>query len=152
MIKSAEHITFMVAFISIMNLSMAQVTKDSELYKSLKAMDEKYFTAYNNCDMETQADIIAEDVEFYHDQGGLSTSKKDLLESIEKNICGKVTRKLVEGSLEVHEIKGYGAVVLGQHKFYNNQESDAIAKPSRFVGIWRRNNEDWQMTRIISLH
>ena len=150
--KSADRITFFLAMLSKVNLSMAQVTKDSELYKTLITMDEKYFTAYNNCDMKTQAEIIAEDVEFYHDQGGLSTSKKEILESIEKNICGKVTRELVEGSMEVHEIKGYGAVVLGLHKFYNNQEPDAISKPSQFVGIWRRNNNDWQMTRIISLH
>ncbi len=150
--KSAEHITLFLAFVSIMNLSMAQVTKESVLYKTLKAMDEKYFTAYNNCDMKTQAEIIAEDVEFYHDQGGLSTSKTEILESIEKNICGKVTRELVEGSMEVHEIKDYGAVVLGLHKFYNNQEPNALSKPSQFVGIWRKKNEDWQMTRIISLH
>ncbi|NNK17797.1 MAG: nuclear transport factor 2 family protein, partial [Maribacter sp.] len=95
-------------------------------------MDSTYFTAYNTCDLKTQAEIIAEDVEFYHDQGGLSTSKKELLESIEKNICGKVTRELIEGSLEVHEIKGYGAVAMGLHKFHNNQEPDAISKPSKF--------------------
>lgn len=135
-----------------MNPSLAQVDTDSELYQTLKKMDSIYFTAYNSCDIKTQATLMAEDMEFYHDQGGLSTSKKEILESIEKNICGKVTRELVESSLEVHEIKGYGAVAMGLHKFYNNQEPNAISKPSKFIGIWTQQNGTWQMTRIISLH
>jgi hypothetical protein len=45
--------------------------------------------------VELQADFYADDIEFYHDQGGLTTSKKEILESIRRNICGKVTRVLV---------------------------------------------------------
>ena len=150
--KIVKNITLVLGLVLMMNLSMAQAAKDSELYKTLKVMDDTYFTAYNNCDMNTQATILAEDLEFYHDQGGLSTSKKEILESIEKNICGKVTRELVAGSFEVHEIKGYGAVAMGLHKFHNNQEPDAISKPSKFIGIWTQQNGNWQMTRIISLH
>lgn len=150
--KMIKNIMLFSGLVLTMNLSMAQVDSNSALYQTLKKMDSTYFTAYNTCDLKTQAEIIAEDVEFYHDQGGLSTSKKELLESIEKNICGKVTRELIEGSLEVHEIKGYGAVAMGLHKFYNNQEPDAISKPSKFIGIWTQQNGNWQMTRIISLH
>ncbi len=71
---------------------------------------------------------------------------------MEKNICGKVRRELVEGSIEVSEIPGYGAVQFGKHKFYNNQEPDAMSKPSKFVTLWKKTNESWQMTRVISLH
>ena len=150
--KIFRNILLFVGLVVTMNPSMAQVSKDSELYKTLKAMDSTYFTAYNTCDMNTQADILAEDIEFYHDQGGLATSKQEILESIEKNICNKVTRVLVEGSFEVHEIKGYGAVALGLHKFNNNQEPDAKPKPSKFIGVWTHQDNKWQMSRIISLH
>jgi len=130
----------------------AQETTDSDLYRTVLALDASYFTAYNSCDMETQADLLSEDLEFYHDMGGLSTSKADILKSIEANICGKVTRELVEGSVEVHRIKDFGAVEIGLHKFYNNQEPDAESKPSRFITLWKQENGNWRMHRIVSLH
>jgi hypothetical protein len=130
----------------------AQVATDSDLYRTVLALDASYFTAYNSCDMETQAELMSEDLEFYHDQGGLSTSKAEILESIKANICGKVTRELVEGSVEVHRIKDFGAVEIGRHKFYNNQEPDAESKPSRFITLWKQDNGTWRMHRIVSLH
>ena len=126
--------------------------KDATLLETITQLDSAFFTAYNNCDLTTQEALIAEDIEFYHDQGGLSTSKTEIMSAIEKNICGKVRRELVKGSIEVSEIPGYGAVEIGLHKFYNNQEPNAVSKPSRFVTLWKKNGETWQMTRIISLH
>jgi ketosteroid isomerase-like protein len=115
-------------------------------------MDAAYFTAYNACDLETQANLLSDDLEFYHDQGGLNTSKSDIIKSIEANICGKVTRTLVEGSVEVHEIPGFGAVEIGFHTFFNNREPDAKSKPSRFITVWKRDGTAWKMHRIVSLH
>ena len=126
--------------------------KDATLLETITQLDSAFFTAYNNCDLATQEALIAEDIEFYHDQGGLSTSKTEIMSAIEKNICGKVRRELVKGSIEVSEIPGDGAVEIGLHKFYNNQEPNAVSKPSRFVTLWKKNGETWQMTRIISLH
>lgn len=130
----------------------AQVAEDSELYKKVVALDKELFDAYNNCDMETQARLMDEDLEFYHDMGGLATSKTEVLQGIEKNICGKVSRSLVPGSIEVHEIPGFGAVELGMHQFFNNQEPDAESKPSRFITIWKQTDAQWTVTRVISLH
>ena len=130
----------------------AQVPEDSDLYRTVLALDDSYFTAYNDCDMETQAKLLSDNLEFYHDQGGLSTSKDEILKSLEENICGKVSRELVEGSVEVHEIKGFGAVEIGFHKFYNNQEPHAESKPSRFITLWKQENDSWKMHRIVSLH
>ena len=132
--------------------SLAQAAEDSELYKKILALDAAYFTAYNTCDIEGQARLLDDSLEFYHDQGGLSTSKSEILESIQKNICGKVSRTLVEGSVEVHEIKGFGAVELGLHRFYNREEPDAESKPSRFITVWKQEADRWLMHRIISLH
>ena len=53
--------------------------------------------------------FFIDDVEFYHDQGGVTLGKQNLTESLKKNICGKVRRALVPGTLEV-PIHGYGAV------------------------------------------
>ncbi|MGA9238745.1 nuclear transport factor 2 family protein [Robiginitalea sp.] len=132
--------------------AMGQVARDSELYRTIMQLDTAYFEAYNSCDMATQASLMSDDLEFYHDKGGLNTSKSEIIQSIEANICGKVTRELIEESVEVHDIAGFGAVEIGYHKFYNNQEPDAQSNPSRFITVWKNTEGDWKMHRIISLH
>jgi hypothetical protein len=128
------------------------VPQSKELYNTIVHMDSVYFNAYNKCDMETQARIYSDSIEFYHDKGGLMKSKKDLLDAIKKNICGKVTRVLVPGSIEVYPIPGFGAVEIALHRFINHEEGDALSKPDKFIVVWQQKNDNWQITRVISLH
>lgn len=125
---------------------------DKKLYDIIVAMDKEYFDAYNTCDMKKQESLYSENLEFFHDEGGLTTSKQDILASIEKNICGKVTRTLIEGSIEVYPIKDYGAIEIGYHKFFNNQEPNAESKPSKFILVWKNEEDKWLITKVISLH
>ena len=125
---------------------------NQEIYDTIVALDKAYFDAYNSCDMETQAALYDDDLEFFHDKGGLSTSKPELLMALKNNICNKVTRTLLEGSIEVYPINNYGAIEIGYHKFYNNEEPDAISKPSKFIVIWKQGIEKWTITKVISLH
>ena len=83
---------------------------------------------------------------------GLETSKKKVLADTKKYVCGKVTRELVKGSIEVSPLPGYGAVELGSHMFHNNQEKDHIPHPAKFVIVWRNKNAKWTITKVISLH
>jgi hypothetical protein len=122
------------------------------LYDSIAVMDAKWEDAYNNCKLEVMDEIISEDLEFYHDQGGLMTSKQKLNEALKNNICGKVTRELKKGSLEVYPIKGYGAVEMGLHGFHNRQEPTSPFHYSKFVHIWKSEKGKWKITRVISLH
>jgi len=126
--------------------------QSQELYNTIVHMDSIYFSAYNTCDMDKQAAIYSDSIEFYHDGSGLETSKKALLSAIRENICGKVTRVLVKGSIEVYQIPNFGAVEIGLHRFINHAEKDALSKPDKFVIIWRYKNDQWQITRVISLH
>lgn len=125
---------------------------DKELYLEIMEMDQQFFDAYNTCDLETQASIYADNIEFFHDKGGLMTSKDDIIEGTKNNICGKVTRELITGSVEVYPIKDYGAVQIGYHKFFNNQEPEAKSIPSKFIAIWQNDNGNWKMAKVISLH
>jgi hypothetical protein len=64
-----------------------------------------------------------------------------------------VTRELVKGSIEVYLINNYGAVEMGLHKFHNNTEKERTpARVGRFVIIWQNKNNEWKITRVISLH
>ena len=145
-------IVIIITLVLVSNILKGQETENEELYDTIIELDKTYFTAYNECDMKTQSELYDEDIEFYHDMGGLATDKAELLKSIEKNICGKVTRTLIEESVEVHPIKDFGAVQIGMHKFYNNQEPNAISKPSKFIVIWKKTESKWLMSRVISLH
>ena len=126
-----------------------------ELNKTIVKLDSVFFDAYNHCDtkFETYADFYTEDIEFYHDQGGLSNSKKDILEGTKKYICGKVTRTLVPGSIEVYPIKDYGAIEIGLHSFSNNTNPpDEPKKISRFTIFWKKTAEGWKIAKVVSLH
>ncbi len=151
--------TLTILFITVSFCATAQkglpkfVPESKELQETMTRMDSLFFDAYNTCKMDVLAALISEDLEFYHDHGGLSTSKKDLLAGLRTNICGKVTRELLKGSIEVYPIPGYGAVQMGVHRFHNNQEpADAPFHYSKFVHTWKRAGTQWQLTRVISLH
>lgn len=132
--------------------SSRSYAQSTELYQTIVKLDSTFFHAYNTCDLPTQEAFYSHSIEFFHDRTGLETSKKKIMESIQKNICGKVTRELIKGSIEVSPIPGYGAVELGMHQFHNNQEKNATPHPSRFIILWRNNNDKWTITKVISLH
>jgi ketosteroid isomerase-like protein len=133
-------------------LGRTYVPANQELYETIVSLDKKLFDAYNSCDMDTQTALYSEDLEFFHDEGGLSTSKKQVLTALENNICNKVTRTLIDGSLEVYPIKDYGAVIMGYHTFNNKETPEDKTQASRFVMIWKKTDENWTVTRVISLH
>jgi hypothetical protein len=128
------------------------IPADQELYETIVSMDKEFFAAYNSCDLDKQASIYSDNIEFFHDKGGLMTSKQEIIDGTERNICGKVTRELIKGSIEVYPINNYGAVQIGLHKFYNNQEPDAISIASKFITMWQNDKGHWKMTKVISLH
>lgn len=129
------------------------IPENRGLHDTIAMMDSILFEAYNTCKLEKFASMVDEDLEFYHDRGGLTTSKPSLIESLKNNICGKVTRELLAGSIEVYPIPGYGAVQLGAHRFYNNQEKErGPSRFSRFIHTWHLENGQWRIARVISLH
>lgn len=136
---------------SVPDINSMQKKASNELYQTIVHLDSLYFDAYNRCEMRILDSLTAEDIEFYHDRSGLSTSKKEILESVQKYICGKVRRILKPGSIEVSEIPNYGAVQMGAHSFRNLAENSQ-SEPSRFITLWRKDQGRWQMSRVISLH
>lgn len=140
-------------FVALLGPALSNVRAQSnELYQKIAQLDSIFFKAYNECNIAKQAELMSDSIEFYHDMGGLETSKSAIMEAIKKNICGKVTRELVKGSIEVSPIPGYGAVEMGLHMFHNNKEKIDRPKHSKFVIIWRNKDNKWTITRVISLH
>jgi hypothetical protein len=120
------------------------------LFDNVAALDEKLFGAYNRCDLATMGSLITDDLEFYHDKTGLSVGKKVFLDAIRDNICGKVQRELVPGSMEVYRIDHYGAVEIGSHRFLHPGHEEIGVGEAKFITVWRLKDGNWQMTRAIS--
>ncbi|NHM07441.1 nuclear transport factor 2 family protein [Flavobacterium sp. CYK-4] len=158
-------IIFLVTTLALLQISCSssknnyQITKkyqpdDEKLYREIVAADSIFFNAYNTCEknLDTYAAYFLDDIEFYHDKGGLMTSKPELVQATKKNVCGKVTRELVKGSIEVYPIKNFGAIEMGLHQFHNSAEPDAVSKPARFMIVWKFEAQQWKISRVVSLH
>src|SRR6218665_497884 len=137
---------------SVGNTAYAYKPDSQELYDAIVKMDSIFFDAYNNCKMDIQEKMYSDTIEFYHDKGGLMTSRQDILNATKKNICGKVIRTLVPGSVEVYPIDGSGAIEIGLHRFFNKQEPDAPQHDSKFIMIWKQTGKEWKISRVVSLH
>jgi len=81
---------------------LEDIKSQAELDKAVAALDAALFDSYNHCDLDKFTSFFVEDVEFYHNYGGLTLGRAALTESVKKNICGRVTRELVPGSLHVY--------------------------------------------------
>ena len=135
------------------NQPSTYVPVDRPLYDTLVALDSILFDAFNNCRLEVFSELFSDDHEFYHDKGGLTTSKSASVNAVKNNICGKVSRELVKGSIEVYPIPNFGAVQIGLHRFFNNQDPPGTPSPTgKFIHTWKRENGRWRITRVISLH
>jgi ketosteroid isomerase-like protein len=133
--------------------SNAGTTSDS-MYATISALDSALFDAYNRCDLKSLDSYFTDDLEFYHDQSGLSRGKPALMRDLRKYVCGKVRRDRVAGTLEVNPLRGYGAVQTGLHLFcdatkYHRCE-DATSGVAKYVHVWRHTAGAWQISRVIS--
>ena len=123
------------------------------LFETISALDAAVFDAFNHCSVPAQlqkhAGYFAPDVEFYHDTGGVTWSRQDMLANTEKYVCGNFRRELVPGTLKVFPVKDFGAIEQGTHRFcqFADGKCDGLAD---FVVVWSNQNGHWQITRVLS--
>ncbi len=123
------------------------------LFNEILELDTKLFDAFNARDLESVDQFFSKDLEFYHDQEGLLKYEQNM--TVMKSLLSgetKVTRKLIEGSLEVYPINNYGAIQIGKHAFYNQNPGEAIQLMGKykFTHVWQKKDGQWQITRILS--
>lgn len=135
-----------------LNANAQTKAKPDPLFATIKSLDAKLFDAYNRCDLTALGAMISDDLEFYHDQTGLSLGKTPFLAAIKENICGKVQRALLPDTLEVYPLNGYGAVEIGIHRFHHPGHPDDGVGDAKFITLWQNKNGTWKVTRVISYH
>ena len=158
--QAIKKITFTVISL-LMTLGYAQSQKDSELFKKLKANDSILFEiSFNKCELSVLDNLLAEDLEFYHDKGGITNSKDAFIKVMNNGICKennpyKSRRELIKGSLEVFPLYEnnvlYGALQKGEHRFFEmHKGKEAPGSFAKFTHLWLKEGDQWILKRVIS--
>ena len=127
---------------------------EGDLRAQIAAMDTALFAASRNCDEAAMNRIFREDLEFYHDVTGLTQPRERVMVDIMR-FCADdgvgLRRALVEGSLEVHPLPGFGAIQIADHVFFELVDGEEQQVGSaRLVHIWQRIDGEWKLARVLS--
>ncbi|ESQ86482.1 nuclear transport factor 2 family protein [Asticcacaulis benevestitus] len=124
-----------------------------ELEAQISDADKKLFDAFDACDVKLYSEMLDENLEFYQD----ITGKTDFAQNVTalQNRCAegiKLRRELVEGSLLVNPVPGYGVIEAGTQRFYSAKTdgSEHLDATAKFVNIWRKTEGRWKVVEIIS--
>ena len=74
-----QHAIAALSLLLVITPTFAEPMIDSRagsLFDTIAAQDKRLFDAYNSCDLKTLTGMVSEDLEFYHDQTGLSRGRK----------------------------------------------------------------------------
>ena len=124
---------------------------DEALHRTVAELDDSVFGAFNARDLDGFLRHFSEDLEFYHDVTGL-TGYADLITSSRRLLSQEspLRRRLVEGSLEVHEVPGHGAIQIGRHEFCHEEDGVDDCGVFGFTHLWHRTDDGWKITRVFS--
>lgn len=139
-------------------LSGAQPAQNWEA--EVRAFDAAYWDAYNRCDIEKLARMNTASLEFYHDEGGPMIGNEQFVAAMKKNICGnskvKIRRAEVAATVQVFPMRDknalYGAVIQGEHQFYNivDGQSEQLTGRARFTHLLLLEGGAWKVSRVLS--
>jgi hypothetical protein len=147
-------------FILIVYPSQASAQTEQELTVTITRLDSAFWNAYNKCDTSQFKKFFTNDVEFYHDKGGITLGEPALITSFNKNLCSnsnfRLRREAVPGSVKIFPMQNngkiYGAVISGEHLFYINEtgKPEYLDGDANFTHLWLLKNGEWKMARILS--
>ena len=122
---------------------------DADLPDLMARLDQRHFDAFNQCDLATLNALYAPDVEFFHDLGGRILNHDQFIQAVRKNICAKVERRLVPGSLEAYPLAKVGVLQMGRHCFATPGQPNCIQQ-GRFTILWRFDGIEWHVAKVFS--
>lgn len=150
---------FIIAVMMIAGFVQAQSKYDS-LTNTILQKDSLFWKAYNSCDTIGFGNYVTDDIEFYHDKGGITFGKQKLVNSVTNNLCSnpdfRLRREAIKGTVNVFPLENngviYGAILSGRHYFYINEKGKKESRDgmARFTHVWLLQNGQWKMNRILS--
>jgi ketosteroid isomerase-like protein len=122
-----------------------------ELFDVISRMDTAMFAAFNAHAVDRLMVLFTDDLEFYHDSGGLNDhrgTKHDFTQLFAQS--PDIKRDLVQGSMEVYPIKDHGAIQVGEHRFCHTERGQPDCGTFKFLMVWRKTGDSWKVSRVIS--
>jgi len=128
---------------------------DRNIETELARMDSIVFANVYTCNSAKNETFFTDDIEFYHDKGGVTKTRRTLVDELRNNFCGdgktKLRRELIAGSMQVYPINNYGAVQVGDHRFYVTQNGkEVLSGVAKFIHVWKYENGEWRISRVFS--
>lgn len=124
---------------------------EKALFIKISQLDSALFDAYNSKNLDLLKTFFTKDLEWYQDNGGLMAY--DEVFTNFQSIFNKdydLKRNLIEGSIVVHPIKGFGAIEIGQHQFKHIENGKLEVGTFKFLMIWKNDNGIWKISRVVS--
>lgn len=145
---------------ALIHLTPGAPAASSALIAELAEKDRQLFDAVFGCKLDALAKLIADDFEFVHDKYGLTAdSGAKFMDGMRQNCKAqeagtnfRARRELVEGSMAVYVLNDYGAMQMGEHRFFALQpgQPDRLTETGKFIDLWRRIDGEWKLARVIS--
>jgi hypothetical protein len=160
--KSAIRLSALILILGAALHSVAAAAENAPLDVSAAVLerDGLFWKAYNACDVQGMAQFFTEDVEFYHDRGGVTLGHPALVAVLREGLCGNpastLRREAVDGTVHVFPMKKndavYGAILSGEHVFYvrPKDKPEFLDGRAKFMDLWTLKDGTWKMSRILS--
>ena len=138
-------------------LAQSPTPANQSISEAIAEMDAKTFAAFNAHDVDLLMSMFTPDVEFYHDEGGL-TNYEQTRESFTTMFgnAPDIRRELIKDSFHVYPIKDFGAIEVGTHRFCHTEKGKDGSPPRTdcgsfpFVMVWKQVDGTWKISRVIS--
>ena len=132
-----------------------------QLTDEIHAADLALFSAFfDRCDVKALESMVTDDFEMFHDKGGrVSASKAEFIKNIEGTCARQKTgedyrarRELIAASLKVYPLNNYGAIEVGEHRFYQllPGKPEKLVEISLFTQVWKKEASGWKLARVLS--
>lgn len=155
---------WLLALLAAAPLALAQTAGPAptkQLTDEIAAADAALFSAFfDRCDIAALSGMVTEDFEMYHDKGGLvADSGKKFIANIEGTCARQKTgedyrarRELVPGTLKVYPLNNYGAIEVGEHRFYQllPGKPEKLVEVALFTQVWKKEADGWKLARVLS--
>jgi hypothetical protein len=158
--KSSCYIVSLLFISAVYSTTAAAQTEQEKVTSLIFHKDSLFWNAYNSCDIATLKEFITDDVEFYHDKGGITSGAADLAASVKNNLCSNsdyhLRREPVPGTVKVFPLQKanviYGAIISGEHYFYLTEKDKKERRDgwAKFTHLWVLTQGVWKMSRILS--
>lgn len=134
--------------------------EDPQLTAIILHRDSLFWQAYNTCEVDAMRNFFTDDIEFYHDKGGVTTGLDAFITATRKGICGsdtiRIRREIIAATVHVFPMRMsgviYGAILSGDHQFYvkTGSKPEFLDGQAKFTHLWLLKDGAWKMSRVLS--